>query len=65
MTFKLGSGPSEATSTGVASSTVTNHDRYIEDRKEPQYGTGDSHVVHIMNQVGGDVRCKIYLATNA
>ena len=22
-------------------------------------------VVHIVNQVGGDIRCKIYLATNA
>ena len=30
--------------TGVASSTVTNHDSYIEFRKTPQYGTGDSHI---------------------
>ena len=47
MTFKLGSEPGEATLTGVASSTVTNHDSYIEDRKAPQYaGTGDSHIMH-------------------
>ena len=63
--FKLGSKPGESTSTGVASSTVTDHDSYIEVRKETQYGNGDSHIVHIVNQVGGDVRCKIYLATNA
>ena len=34
----------EATSTGAASSTVTDHDSYIEVRKAPQYGTGDSHI---------------------
>ena len=43
MNFK-GTGPSEATSTGAASSKVTNHDSYIEVRKEPQYGTWDSYI---------------------
>ena len=60
-----GTNPGEATSTGAASLMVTDHDSYIEIRKALQYGTGDSHVVHIVNQVDGDIRCKIYLATNA
>ena len=42
MTFK-GADPCEAMSTGAASSTVTDHDSYIEVRKEPQYGAWDSH----------------------
>ena len=40
-----GTEPSEATLTGVASSTVTDHDSYIEVRKSPQYGTcRDSYI---------------------
>ena len=39
-----GTEPSEATSTGATSSTVTYHDSYIEVRKAPQYGTWDSYI---------------------
>ena len=34
----------EATPTGASSLTVTDHDCYIEVRKEPQYGTWDSYI---------------------
>ena len=39
-----GTDPGEATSTGTASSMVTNRDCYIEVRKAPQYGTWDSYI---------------------
>ena len=34
----------EATSTGAASSTITDHDSYSDFRKAPQYGTWDSYI---------------------
>ena len=43
MTFK-GTEPSEATLTGTAILTFTDHDSYIEVRKTPQYGTCDSYI---------------------
>ena len=43
MTFKA-TKPGEATPTGATSSTVTDHDSYIEVRKSPQYGTWDSYI---------------------
>ena len=39
-----GTEPGEATSTGVASSTITDHDSYSDFRKPPQYGTWDSYI---------------------
>ena len=36
--------PGESMSTGAASSTITDHDSYIEVRKSPQYGTWDSYI---------------------
>ena len=43
-TFKWNE-PGKATSTGAASSIVTDHDIYIEVRKAPQYGTNsDSYI---------------------
>ena len=36
--------PSEVMSTGASSSTVTDHDSYIEVRKASQYGTWDSYI---------------------
>ena len=49
MAFKIGSEPGEATSTDVSSSMVTDHASYIKVIKSPQYGTGDSHIVNIVN----------------
>ena len=37
--------PGKATSTGATSSTVTDHDIYIEVRKAPQYGTNRDYYI--------------------
>ena len=44
VTMFKGTELGEATSTGAASSTITDHDSYSDFRKAPQYGNWDSYI---------------------